>query len=111
MQISVPGKITITEDESNTVMRKASLRPDTQQGAESTIASSRPSTRNTTIKDGIIIRWENDTRPLLRRPRTSSMFLTRSECSSCSLFPPFFVFTSMHKPLLQLKWETKLLHL
>ena len=75
-------------------MRKASLRPDTQQGAESTIASSRPSTRNTTIKDGIIIRWENDTRPLLRRPRTSSKFLTRSECSSGGLFLSFLA--SMH---------------
>ena len=75
-------------------MRKASLRPDTQLGAESTIASSRPSTRNTTIKDGIIIRWENDTRPLLRRPRTSSKFLTRSECSSGGLFLSFLA--SMH---------------
>lgn len=55
-QISEPGSVRVTHD--------------ADEDGEGVLAASRPSTRNT-IKDGIVIRWDTDQKPMLRRPRTS----------------------------------------
>ncbi|XP_067933325.1 uncharacterized protein [Watersipora subatra] len=68
---SVPGSILVTDDATS----ELGTVDETKNGSESTDNHSRPSTHNT-IKDGIIIRWESEEKPLLRRPRTSTLYAT-----------------------------------
>lgn len=63
LQTSVPGNILVTNDQTED-------QPMEGAGMNCKVMS-RPSTQNT-VKDGIIIRWEADEKPLLRRPRTAS---------------------------------------